>query len=71
MKLEELKAYIQEYNFDDIFFWWSLEGNGNSFSCQSISSYDKTAIEALAHSTGFDWSWSDNEQGKYYFISFF
>jgi hypothetical protein len=71
MNLEELKAFIQEYNFDHIFFWWSLEGDGNKFSVQSINSHDKTAIEGLACATGFDWSWSDNEQGKFYFISFF
>ncbi len=71
MKLEEIKSYIQEYNFDHIFFWWQLEGNGNDFSCQSISSYDKTAIAALALATGFDWSWANDKQGKFYFISFF
>ena len=71
MKIEEIKAYIQEYNLDHVFFWWSLEGDGNNFMCQSLSSHDKTAIQAIAHATESDWSFSNNENGKYYFISFF
>ncbi len=71
MDIKELKQIIKNNNFDHIFFWWSLEGDGNNFLCSSISSYDKTAIQVISGETGYDSYFAKDETGEYFRISFF
>ena len=74
MKIEAIKLQIEKLNLHHVFFWWTLEGQGVEIMCQNLSSYDKTAIMAIADSTGFDYNWTyqnDESAEKTYFISFF